>query len=321
MRVIKVLAAGALALLLSGFGSGQGLAREAFPYAQESREAVFPNTPAKQAEGLTLIALSLRQESNPNRPGWNSVTVELGIRNDTSTPQYVDTVGGSTGVFKVAEGDATYDTEITGSRYSDWILLPPGFAICGQLAESRSEVIRPTAVTDVPSSLHPVELSLDGFPTIDLTKKPSSAACTPTPQGNAPTAPTSVKFTAPGGSVDGVMEISGYQPFPGASFGGQTRVNSRVTNSDKFEDLDLTDLHPWLVDKDGVVRFADELPGDSWVGENCEFNIPGTLTVPPASTENARACYPYRPNGSPFAVIVQYESSNPSVVRLPTSKP
>jgi hypothetical protein len=309
----RVIFAVALTIALSGFGSASAspLLPSDTPAPPQSSGQQY-----QQADGLTLLLLGIRREPDKSRPGWDQVTVELGVRNNGRTPQSPSTVNWG-GEFAVAEGEAAYSFEIENAATLESTMLPPGFAICGKLEESRADVVVPTAVGYIPSTLRPTKMNFNSFPPVDLTKRPSSSGCAATPPPpDLPKAPVKVPLTV-ASATKGELEIEGYQPFPTAPFGGLTRLNARIENPDRFGDLNLPYLIFWLIDRDGVVRYAYEIEDSEWARENCEINQPGPLTVPPATTANARACYPYRPGGKPFVVIVQDGTEILSVVRLP----
>ncbi|MFE0376165.1 hypothetical protein ACFW1M_11360 [Streptomyces inhibens] len=243
------------------------------------------------------------------------MTVEFGLRNNGSAAQ---SLGDRSASFEVAGGGATYNAELKETGVPT---LPAGVSVCGKAQpnphDGSNEIVAPSAVVDIPHALQPTKLDVTGFPSIDLTARFNSAACKPTLQPGVPEAPTSV---TPAG-MSATVKVEGVGQFPQVPEHGRVRLNAQVINDDKYSDLTLTDVNFWLLDEDGVARLPISQNTDYGVWEDANCDIEhldnGELSVPPAGTANARPCYVYRSNQSPAALIVQNETSDPSVVRLP----
>ncbi|MFE5596854.1 hypothetical protein [Streptomyces sp. NPDC056549] len=191
-------------------------------------------------------------------------------------------------------------------------LLPPKMAICDEY--SGNEVVAPTAVGDIPSTLHPTKLEFADLPQVDLESKPDRTQCSPSIPPRIPSAPTKIELRQPDEPQVVKLAISGFRPFPSAYF---TRLEGNINNSNRFDDLRIGPLDIWIIDRDGIARFSNPR-GAYWDSDNCNLGLEGEqVIVPPAGTSQVWTCYPFRDGGHPAVAVVQYgDNEKPVLVRL-----
>ena len=271
----------------------------------------------RDVKGISLVLLSV--DRNKSRRGWDTLTVELGIRNNSNTSKGLGQMADIEGKIHVAEGSPTYDARLSNASFpaqtgTQDTLLPPGMAVCGLLSGS-AEVVVPTAVGEIPATLHPTEIEFAGLPKVNLQSKADRAQCAPTLPSDMQTAPAAVALRRTDDPQGVKLSMAGFRPFPGDSI---TRLEGKIRNADRFADLTVGPLDIWMIDRDGVARFSD--PKEAWVSPECNLGIEDEqVVVPPALDSNVWACYPYRPppHGHPAVAIIQYANNdNPSTVRL-----
>ncbi|QJT04067.1 hypothetical protein G9272_30425 [Streptomyces asoensis] len=287
----------------------------------ESIVKVDPGLPkARQGDlkGISLVLLNVDRAKS--RRGWDTLTVELGIRNNSDSAKGLAQMANLAGKVHVAEGSPTYDVRLSNAIFPKQTgihdtLLPPGMAVCGLLNGS-AEVVVPTAVGEVPATLHPTQLEFTDLPKVNLQSKPGQAHCAPALPSNTSAAPAAIELRRPDDSQAVKLSMAGFRPLPSDSI---TRLEGKIANSDRFGDLAVGPVDMWMIDRDGVARFSTpEEP--YWDSAECNLGIENEqVIVPPALDSKVWACYPYRPppDGHPAVAVIQYaDNNNPSIMRL-----
>ncbi|MFG3056924.1 hypothetical protein ACGFZP_39050 [Kitasatospora sp. NPDC048239] len=273
-------------------------------------------TGADTDEGLVPILLGVLREPSSGHAGWDEVTVAFGIRNDGPPSDALEHLGGGSGSLQVAEGTATYDAEINDVAGP---ALPTGVAICGNVQDDNGQltIVRPSAVGEIPHTVNPTRLDIPDLVSVDLTVPADPSGCAPTLQPDTPQAPAPVPLTPD--STSATLAVTAIEHFPQVPETGRTRLTAQADNADQFEDLQVTDLTIWLIDQDGVARFASR-ENSVWDDDNCTLGYQGDLSVPPVGSTDVHACYAYRPDRQPVAAIVESDGAAPTVVLLPAAQ-
>ncbi|MFJ1974085.1 hypothetical protein ACIO93_36255 [Streptomyces sp. NPDC087903] len=307
-------------ILLTLFAAESGTHSSPVQPAESGANAKHDLASADQGdlEGISLILLDI--ERSKSRRGWNTLAVKLGIRNNSDAPKRLAQIADLAGKIHVAEGSPVYGVRLHSASFPALTgvhdtIIPPKMAICGVLNGS-AEVVSPTAVGDIPATLHPTNLEFADLPKVNLESKPSRAQCTPTLPPRTPTAPAKIELGRPDDPHIANIAVSGFRPFPNDYI---TRLEGRIGNADPFGDLAVEPLDMWMIDRDGVARFSNP-KGPYWDSSRCNLGIENEqVMVPPALDSNVWACYPYRapPAGHPTVAVIQYaDNDNPIIVRL-----
>jgi hypothetical protein len=187
---------------------------------------------------LTPFHIAVNTSTQGADPGWQKLSVDLGIRNDGSEPQYVQFPGDSKGsVFaSIQEEGRYYDFKLSyppadtfpavspaqpfsdtqdpqrpdiGSFYG--FALPPHFALCGlYIADDgfgHTHVLR--AEGQIPEGTTPIALELEGYPAaVDLRNKPNQAKCAPENTDSLPKGPVTLVGSESTGSATATANTS-----------------------------------------------------------------------------------------------------------------
>ncbi|MGW7610079.1 hypothetical protein ACWGKW_22910 [Streptomyces sp. NPDC054766] len=316
----RIFAGYAFAILLAVSTTESGASPLVGDYVQSNTgmDRALPEARQGDLKGISLVLLHV--DRTKSRRGWDTLTVELGIRNDSGTAKGLAQMANLEGKIHVAEGSPTYNARLSNAEFPKQTglrdtLLPPGMAVCGWLNGS-AEVAVPVAAGEVPSTLHPTQLEFTDLPTVNLQSKPDHAHCAPSLPSNAPAAPAAVELRRPDDSQAVKLSVAGFRPLPSDSI---TRIEGKIQNADRFGDLTVGPVDMWMIDRDGVARFST--PAEPyWLSSECNLGIDDEqVIVPPALGSNVWACYPYRPppDGHPSVAVIQYaDNNNPSIMRL-----
>jgi hypothetical protein len=207
--------------------------------------------------------------------GLNSVTVFIGVRNDTASPVTVDlpptptlTISGDSSPYP---GKLNIGNGIASAGAAFVTAIPPGATICGAESYGLTESFT------VPSGHTPETLTTEGFNDVDLTKAAAGKCPSSEIAANA-TGPSSWTVRLPGADADliiSVQRIGGQGDLTQgpASNGGIVGI---IVNRSTTTLVPWTSLpEVWLLSPDGMVAASGSWAPEEGTGFNSQGVAPG----------------------------------------------
>lgn len=349
-----------LALLLVGGCGGQASTTDKAETQQSTDKTEKQEKTSTPEPPLALIPLAIDTSSQGADPGWQKVSVDLGVVNNSSTPQLIQFPkapsdgkkgkgsndgkgkGPSSAVGRISiEEGREYDVKVTypvGGRFGSvpasapfegvnkdtpkmpydglsssfsGFSLPPGFALCGIVRspnkDAETRVLR--AEGQIPHETTPSSLSVNNYPSVDLTSEPSRSSCAPKGTTSLPTDSVTLS-TGNSEATLRPVKTAAPQKFQEAG-SNEIRVSqalelhTELQNQNNLDNFTVDDLGIWAIDEDGVGR----VPHEYGTGTNCDKDYyPWTLPdirLGPSQSATLIVCFSHRENYRPVAFVIQ----------------